>query len=147
LATVDRLDLLRAFADRVIVPESVIAEILAHPSDDPTVRAVAAATWLQRSADPQVPAVVQAWDLGKGESAVIAHALTIAGCEAVLDDRLGRRCAAALTLRVTGTLGVVLAAKKNGVVEAARPILDAMRARGMYLSDEILNGALKLVGE
>lgn len=46
-----------------------------------------------------------------------------------------------------GTLGLVLVAKQRGRISAARPVLDAMRGWGMYLSDSVLNKALALVGE
>jgi predicted nucleic acid-binding protein len=66
---------------------------------------------------------------------------------AILDDLAGRRCAAALRVPVRGTLGLVLLAKQRGRIPAARPVLEAMRACGMYLSDRVLGDALALVGE
>jgi predicted nucleic acid-binding protein len=35
----------------------------------------------------------------------------------------------------------------RGRIQAARPVLQAMRASGMYLSDGVLSQALALVGE
>ena len=46
-----------------------------------------------------------------------------------------------------GTLGIVLVARKRGLLPAARPVLEEMRRAGMYLSDRVLNRALALVGE
>ena len=65
----------------------------------------------------------------------------------IVDDLAARRCAAALSIRVRGTLGLVLLAKQRGRIDAARPVLQAMRASGMYLSDEVLDQAVALVGE
>jgi predicted nucleic acid-binding protein len=48
---------------------------------------------------------------------------------------------------VRGTLGLVLVAKQRGRIPAARPVLESLRASGMYLSDSVLNKALALVGE
>jgi predicted nucleic acid-binding protein len=50
-----------------------------------------------------------------------------------------------LTLR--GTVGLVLAAKRAGRLTAARPVLERLRDSGMYLSDAVLNRALRLVAE
>ncbi len=94
-----------------------------------------------------MPAVIQSWDLGAGESSVLTWAYAHRGTLAIVDDLAARRCAAALNLPVRGTLGLVLLAKQHGRVEAARPVLQAMRASGMYLSDEVLNRALALVHE
>jgi len=64
-----------------------------------------------------------------------------------MDDLAGRRCAEALKIPVNGTLGLTLIAKKRGLIPAARPVLDALRQSGMYLSDRVVNQALMLVGE
>lgn len=94
-----------------------------------------------------MPATIQAWDLGDGESSVLAWAHANPGTLAILDDLAARRCAATLRIPVRGTLGLVLLAKQRGRISAARPVLEAMRGSGMYLSDSILNKALALVGE
>jgi predicted nucleic acid-binding protein len=66
---------------------------------------------------------------------------------AVLDDLAGRRCAEALGIPVTGTVGLVLGARKRGMIPAARPVLEELRDNGMYLSSAVLERALALVGE
>lgn len=88
-----------------------------------------------------------AWNLGAGESSVLALARAFPGSTAVIDDLAGRRCAEALGLPLRGTVGLVLAAKLTGQIAAARPLLDQLRDHGMYLSDAVLNRALRQVGE
>jgi predicted nucleic acid-binding protein len=105
------------------------------------------ADWVSIVPDPPVPANIQAWDLGRGESAVLAWALDHPGTEAIVDDLAARRCAAAIGVQVRGALGLLLTAKRRGIVPAARPILERMRQAGMYLSDKVMNDALALVGE
>jgi len=78
---------------------------------------------------------------------VLAWAHARPGTLAILDDLAARRCAATLRIPVRGTLGLVLAAKRRGRIPAARPVLESLRASGMYLSDPVLNKALALVGE
>lgn len=85
--------------------------------------------------------------LGLGESAVLALAHTHAGAEVIIDDMAGRLCAASLNIPVRGTLGLVLAAKRNGRIEAARPVAERLLQTGMYLSKRVLDEALNLVGE
>ncbi len=69
------------------------------------------------------------------------------GTEVIVDDLAARRCAAALGIPVRGTLGLVLTAKQQGILPAARPVLEQLRLSGMYLSDRVMNQALALVGE
>jgi predicted nucleic acid-binding protein len=94
-----------------------------------------------------IPQIIASWDLGPGESAVLAHGLAYPGYTAVVDDLAARRCAAALGIPVRGTLGLVLIAKKYGKIPSARDALIHLRDAGMYLSDAFANAALREVGE
>jgi predicted nucleic acid-binding protein len=96
---------------------------------------------------PPVPSLIQSWDLGPGESAVLSWGYADGGTEVIIDDLMGRRCAKALQIPVRGTLGVVLLAKQRGVISSARPILETLKRSGMYLSDNVINEALKMVNE
>jgi predicted nucleic acid-binding protein len=139
--------MLRAGKFDVAVPEAVIEEIQAHGLADPTVQAIVQARWLATAPPILIPPEVAAWDLGPGESAVLAHAMIEPGAVAVIDDRDGRRCARSLLIPVIGTLGLVLSAKREGRIAAARPVVERLRKSGMYLSDQVINEALALVGE
>jgi predicted nucleic acid-binding protein len=75
-----------------------------------------------------------AWDLGAGESAVISLTAMHPGAIAVLDDLAARRCAQALGLQIIGTLGLVLKAKRAGLIPSASQALDAITAAGLYIS-------------
>jgi len=65
----------------------------------------------------------------------------------IIDDLAGRKCADSLDIPVRGTLGLVLVAKKRGVIPAARPVIEDMMSAGLYLSKRILDRALEKVGE
>lgn len=140
-------DLLRLLGGRVLIPSLVLTEIERRGLTDPTVVALAAADWVVAVDDPDVPAVIQAWDLGFGESSVLAYAWSHPGTIAIIDDLQGRRCAEALGVSIHGTLGLVLLAKRHGLIAAARPVLEELRDQGMYLADRTLDRALGLVGE
>lgn len=84
---------------------------------------------------------------GRGESEVLALALKPGVWRAVVDDLEARRCAQALGARVIGTLGVVLRAKRKGLIPAARPVVDRLRRVGLYVSDELVERALTHLGE
>jgi predicted nucleic acid-binding protein len=141
------LDLLLLLSPEVIVPETVAAEIERRGPNDPTAQAIANTGWLVVTQTPPIPPQIQAWGLGQGESSVLAWAHAHPDTEAILDDLAARRCAAALNIPVRGTLGLVLIAKQRGLITAARPVLLQLRQGGMYLSDQVMNQALALVGE
>lgn len=141
------VELLQTTASRVVVPEAVAAEIRMRGPSDPTVRVLDQTRWLETVPVAHVPVEIVAWDLGPGESAVLAWARANPGAEAIIDDLLGRKCAATLGVPLRGTLGLVLLARQRGIIPAARPVLDRLRASGMYLGDAVLVEALKRVGE
>jgi predicted nucleic acid-binding protein len=141
------LDLLQLVAPEIIVPSAVANEILRRGSSDPAARAIATVSWLRVLKTPEVPPSIQAWDLGPGESAVLSWCVARPGTEAIVDDLGARRCAQAIHIPVRGTLGLVLLGKQRGRLTSARPVLEALRGIGMYLSDSVMNRALQMVGE
>jgi len=147
LTKAGRLDFLRLVADEIVVPDAVAAEIRRRGREDPTAQALAALPWLQVIGTPPVPPVLQSWDLGPGESSVLTWCLAKPGTEAIIDDLAARSFAATHGIPVRGTLGLVLIAKQRGRIEQARPIVEEMRRAGMWLSDAVLNRALRRVGE
>lgn len=147
LAHAGLLDLLQLVSAEVVVPEPVSAEILRRGSSDPTARALRERKWLRTVGPSPVPPSVERWDLGPGESAVIAWCLAHGRCEAIIDDLAGRRCAHTHGVPIRGTLGLVLLGKQQGRLGEAKPVLERMRSTGMYLSDRLLAQALALVGE
>lgn len=147
LAKVGRLDLLRAGVPEVVVPDAVVREVGVRGPTDPVSLEVGRTAWLQIRPAPPTPPSVLAWGLGAGESSVLSVALTDSECEAILDDREARRCAQALGIGCRGTLGLVLLAKQLGLLPSARPVVDHLRRVGLYLTDDLADQALALVGE
>lgn len=141
------LDLLQIVSPEIIVPQAVSTEIQAYGETDITAFTLAKTSWLVVKETLPVPGIIQTWDLGAGESAVLTWAYVNPGTEVIIDDLAARRCATALGIPIRGTLGIVLTAKQRGIIPSARPVLEQLRLRGMYLSDKVINQALTLVGE
>ncbi|MBF0311426.1 MAG: DUF3368 domain-containing protein [Magnetococcales bacterium] len=147
LARSRHIHLLQHLHRPILVPQPVVQEIRARGPHDPTVRTLNETAWLEIVPAPAIPGEILVWDLGLGESAVLALARSIPGSIALIDDQSGRRCAQTLRITLMGTVGLVLLAKQNGAIPNARAVLAVLREHGMYLSDSVLNAALSLVGE
>lgn len=141
------LDLLQLLSPEIVVPEIVAKEIEVRGKSDPTAQAIANTAWLLVTQTPPVPTQILSWGLGPGESSVLAWAHAHPGCEAIIDDLAGRRCAAAFKIPVRGTLGLALIAKQRGRIPSARRVLEQLRQGGMYLSGHVMDEALSRVGE
>lgn len=147
LSKAGMLDLLRLAAPQVMVPEPVSEEIVRRGPEDITAKSLSETPWLVSVPVPDIPPIILSWDLGVGESAVLAYALNHPGMTAIIDDGAGRRCAEVLHIPCSGTLGLVLLAKQRGVIPAARPLIARLKRHGMFLSDNVVEKALALVGE
>jgi predicted nucleic acid-binding protein len=147
LARANLLDLLRLVGPEILVPKPVADEILRRGLDDPTAKVLSSVGWLETVEPPPIPEVIQSWDLGPGESSVLAWGYLHRGTDCILDDLAARRCADSLGLPVRGTLGLVILGKRRGLFPKARPVLERMGRSGMYLSDRVLNQAVAKVGE
>jgi predicted nucleic acid-binding protein len=147
LGNAGRIELLRAGgARRVVVPEAVFNEVNSGGHADAAARALSEVTWLERGPATDIPAAVIEWDLGAGESSVIATALELPGASAVIDDLNGRRCCRALGIGVIGTLGVIVSAHRKGAIGDPRAVLFELRAAGMWLSDAVIARVLRIAG-
>jgi predicted nucleic acid-binding protein len=119
--------LLRAGVPEIIVPDAVLQEVGARGAAAPVYREILRTTWLKIVPSLPTPPQVVLWNLGAGESSVLALALTDPECEAILDDRDARRCAQSLKVGVRGTLGLVILAKQIGFTPSAHPVVEQLR--------------------
>jgi predicted nucleic acid-binding protein len=144
---IGKLELLPQILGEVLVPAAVAAECVAD-LDKPgahAIRDALRARLLTRCPDPsppQTPFPV----LGAGESAAIRLALKMS-VPVLIDERTGRTVATRLGLRVIGTGGVLLAARKRGLIDAVKPLLDAIAGNGYHLSEALVRAILHRAGE
>jgi predicted nucleic acid-binding protein len=85
--------------------------------------------------------------IDKGESSAIALALETPDCTVILDDYRARKIAEQLGVNYTGTIGVIIRAKINGVIPSIKPILSKIKETDFRLSAEIERQALLAAGE
>jgi len=146
LGRIGRLELLDALSSKVGVPAAVIDEVRAGLADDPGAAATLAWAGQYRLDDQPVPGAIGMWGLGAGESQVLSHCLGGSGL-AILDDLAARRCAKAHQIPIMGTLGVILSAKRAGLIPLARPLVVQAIAAGLYLDARLVAGSLAAIGE
>jgi predicted nucleic acid-binding protein len=82
-----------------------------------------------------------------GEASAIAYAFENPDCTIILDDRLARRLAKSLGFKVTGTLGVIVKAKKLGLIVSVKPILAKIAETDFRITPELVSKILDLTGE
>lgn len=147
LGKIDRIDLLSELSDELIVPDVVVREVGAKPDGERIVSEIASLRGARFEGEVDAPSEIAVWNLGRGESQVLALAGAYPRSRAVLDDLEARRCAQSLGQALIGTLGVVLRAKRKGVIERARPVIEHLRRVALYASDSLVERALSHLGE
>ena len=142
LGKINQLQLVDQLAASLIVPKSVFEEIAQGPSTVFTQRTL---DWANDYIQPdiRVPTSILKWDIGKGESQVLAHCLQIQSSKAILDDANAQ----AHCIPLHGTLGIILRAKKFGIIAVAKPLIDQLVFNGSFLSADLIREALLKVGE
>ena len=147
LGKTDNLDLLDTLADVVAVPQAVVNEIGAKSDGTPILQLLNRNPAFSIVNDEVVSPDILSWDLGAGETQVIANAQRYGADRVVIDDTEARRCARSMGLQVIGTLGVVGRAKSTGKIQRAAPVIERLRETGMYVSKELVKLILQEVGE
>jgi predicted nucleic acid-binding protein len=146
LWVLNRLDLLQGLFGEILIPQAIHTEFLA------TERALRQealnhAPWI-RSTLLQNPQRILAFiGLDQGEAEVIALAEERVARLVIIDELKGRRYAKRLGLPVTGTLGLLLLAKEQGLIVSLAPLIDELQNAGLYLASSLIAQVLQLAGE
>jgi predicted nucleic acid-binding protein len=147
LHQVNQLFILPALSTAVIIPAAVDRELAAGRSSGRNVPDTAFLSWaVIRSPIATLP-LPDAAQLGAGESDALWLALESPDSIVVLDDGPARRVAAQLALPFTGTLGLLVDAKKRGVIPAVRAVLDKLEYHGFHMSPGLREVILRAAGE
>ena len=147
-AKIHQLHLIEALSPDFRVPRAVIREIGAGAADDPAVKWLGDVSLCAHFVDaPSAPTLLAQWDLGAGETAVHSLALADDGAVVVLDDLAARKFAQTFRLPLLGTLGVLLRAKKAGLINQLAPHIQGLETAGANLSKPLIARALSLAGE
>jgi len=151
LSRIDRLDLLRLLDAPILVTEHVWSEVFDDLSR-PGIRAlqVAVTAGLLVLVDEGVPDEFP--QLDAGEASVLSAAVATRAV-VIIDERAARLLierdpeVRARLGSVTGSLGLILLAKRRGVIQAVRPVLDELIAQGFRISADLYRDVLVQAGE
>jgi predicted nucleic acid-binding protein len=110
LNQIERLDLLQAQFDSVVVPSTVAQEV------EPSVGILP--RWIDRQQIEVAPDFLTHLDPGEREA--IALSMRLTANFLVIDDLPGRHAAERLGIRVIGSLGLLVGAKRRGLISGGR---------------------------
>lgn len=137
LYEIGHLDLVKKIYYRVVITDIVRREIRIDLPD-----------WIEVSSDyDQQQYELLCLEIDAGEASAIALALKHPGSRLILDERKGRQVAKRLNLQVTGTIGIIVKAKEEGIIGSGKEILDKLEKHGFWLSEKLRQQILKRMKE
>ncbi len=141
------LEVLPRLYGRVTVMEAVAAELEAGRQAGIDLPDPSTLAWADVRTVRDRSLLPVASDLGPGEREVLARAVEIEGSLAILDDRLARQYAGVLGVTITGTLGVLVKAKRAGHLQSVAPIVDRLEELRFRLDPGTRAAISRLAGE
>ena len=147
LYQIGRLDLLRELYGDVVVPQAVADELaIAHP--DLLAAPVAQFITVRRKRPRIYGSIARSYaGLHRGELEAIALSLSEPTQVLIVDEAAARAVAVGLSIPITGTLGMLRAAKQAGLIRYVRPLVTDLLAAGFRAAPQLITGFLKSVGE
>jgi len=134
---IDELDILRRVYDHIYVTQEIAAEV-----------GSALPKWVEiREVNNKALQSSFEETLDIGEASALALAFEIPDCTVILDDMKARKSAEKLNIRVTGSIGVILSAKKEGKIPSVKAVFEKIRMTNFRISDRIINEAIKAADE
>ena len=147
LCGIGRLDILKILYQEITIPPAVFREVTAK-DDSVCAQLKTSGEWIhvEEIKDHSEKKMYKA-KLHDGEVEVMILAQEQKAELVILDDNAAKKTAKYLGLTVTGTLGVLIKAKRLGIIESVRPLLAELRKNGFYVSDSVEQMVLQQAGE
>lgn len=140
------IGIIPALYGRILVPKAVADEIAVGLNAGVNLPDLVSLEWIEirevRGSSWPMPR-----DIHRGEAEVIALAGSLDDSLMILDDLAARRHAQLLGLKFTGTLGILLKAKKSGILDSVLPVVDCLEQLGFRLAANTRREFLNLAGE
>lgn len=146
LARIGKLPLLERLYSQVIIPEAVWREVSVEAK--PGEEAIKKAPFVKMGKVEDEKAVkLLLGSLGRGEAETLVLAKEINANLILMDEKKGRKAARGAGFKVMGILGLLVVAKRKGLVENIKPLIEKLNEEGFRLSKEVIYGTLKEVEE
>ena len=143
IAATEDLSILNLFYKKVYVTYEVVNEILKGGVGNFGINEFKEASFLDKQTKPLNISPILKNTLDIGEASVIQFALDNKIQTVCIDEIPGRRIAKLNDLSLTGSIGILIKAKNNGYIKSIRDAINKMKSKGVYLSENVIEFALK----
>lgn len=148
LAKIGRLDILKDIYGEILIPKEVYDEVTT--GNHPAAELIKATAWVQIRSIENVHLFDQLrrmTRLGKGECAAMVLTEELDADQLRMDDLDARRVALSRSLPVIGTIGTLILAKQQGLIDSVKDVLDELRRSGKWINPRLYQEVLEIVDE
>lgn len=146
LLKIGKLSILKDLYKSIIIPKEVFNEIENGKNKSYYINLLEI-EWIEIKEIKDKKSLSYFLDLDKGEAETIILANEINADLVIIDEKLARYHAKHANLKVTGTLGVLLKAKRKGKIKNIKTLLNELKEKGIWLNDKLVERVLKLANE
>lgn len=148
LACLGRLDIPQRLWKVAVIPVTVLQECTDHAGKAGVqlIQDAVANGLFEVSVDPVPVGELADMRLDPGERMAIALALE-RHAVLLIDEARGRKAASVLGVTHTGICGLLVLAKRRGLIERVEPLLDALQDANYFLAPVLRQDTLRLAGE
>ncbi len=146
LLKLNRLELLKQLYAQIYIPLAVYNEIEAGKAKE-FYKDLSKIDWIKIVGIQDEQAVKYFLDLDSGEAEAIVLATELNADLIILDEKLGRFHAKHADLKVTGTIGILLKAKTEGLIYELSPLLNELTKKNVWISEKLKREILIKTGE
>ncbi len=146
LLKLNRLKILKDLYGQIHIPFAVYQEIEIGRNKE-YYQDLAKLNWITINEIQEKKALRYFLDLDAGEAEAIVLATEMDADLIILDEKLGRFHAKHADLKITGTIGVLIKAKKEGLIDELNPLLNELLEKDVWLSEKLIEEILKQAGE
>jgi predicted nucleic acid-binding protein len=146
LLKIGKLEILKDLYKEIYIPQEVFSEIEAGKHKKYYLNLLEL-EWIKIEQIQDRKSIAYFLDLDKGEAEAIILATESEADLILLDESLGRFHAKHAGLRVTGTIGILVKAKKQGLISELKPLLLELKEKGVWLSESLIERIPELANE
>ena len=147
VAGLGNLDVLKNLYDEIYVTREVASELLIKGLDRFAAKEFEEADFLIKVEKTLAISPLLRNMLDTGEASVIQYALDSNIPLVCIDESAGRRIARLNELKITGSIGIILKAKSEGLINEIEPVLNRMVKHGIFISPKVISFALNQANE
>lgn len=146
LIKINKLNILEGLYGKIIIPKGVYDELTINIDYQKEIDIINKSEFFQIEiveSNLSLSLLQKQLKLDLGESEAIVLENNIEADLIIIDGRKARRIAKDMSLKVTGTLGILVEAKYRGLIEELKPLLDILIDNNIRISNKLYKNIVR----